>query len=361
VYILTSWPINIDIKNELSNRGFDQIFSTDNRNAVLTFESYKTSETLLDEIYNKPFLRVILQLISSKSIHEPNTFPMNKEDIRTLFSKYKEKLKLDVIGCPDKKLICHHCRHRTVIIPYNIYFNQKPHNSIRCPVCHMDNDPSLCEEEDDWSFFEEKYFSKFITPFIAILEDNKIISTYLLGTCFRCHRSNKEPIKEFPKVKLNPYSNPTLMAYIKNFHCKECGHFYDFEKMIDFEPKQKEFWIKKGGAWFEWYVKNLIKISNPSSPIEQGIQIKNGETLEIDVILLKNNRLITIQCKATNPDKLKFEQVADVIKLLPFSDEIYLITTALISENDKKSLLKHCGDKLKIISGKDIESCVIEI
>lgn len=348
-------------------RGFNQIFTTDNRDSVITFESFKTSENIFKEIYNKPFLRVILQLIcneANKAIreHKSDIFPINKEDIRLLLTtKYKEKLKSDVIGCPDKKLICHHCLHKTVILPYNIYFNQKPSHPIRCPDCHMDNDPNRCEEEDDWSFFEEKYFSKFIAPFIVILEKNKIISTYLLGTCLGCQESNKEPLRELSKIEFNSYLKGELKNYISNFYCKMCNRFYDFEQMIEFEEKQKDFWVKKGGTWFEWYVKNLIKINNPDIPIEQGIQLKNDDILEIDVILHKNNKLITIQCKATNPDPLKFGQVSDVIKLKPFSDEIYLVTTAPVSENAKREILNICEGKLKIISGKNVESEVIRI
>ena len=86
---LTSRPINIDIENELKRRGFNRIVPADNRASVHNFESFASSKSLFEEIYNKPFLRIILQLIINKANkafreHKPDIFPMNKEDIRLL-------------------------------------------------------------------------------------------------------------------------------------------------------------------------------------------------------------------------------------------------------------------------------------
>jgi hypothetical protein len=112
-------------------------------------------------------------------------------------------------------------------------------------------------------------------------------------------------------------------------------------------------------VWLEWYVKNIVREHFPNSPVEQGLVVRNGEVVEVDTMLLDAGRLISFECKALSIRKnANFNEVSDALKPLDFSDEVLLITTATLKENDKRILLKRGDGKLKVVEAYDIENLV---
>jgi hypothetical protein len=119
------------------------------------------------------------------------------------------------------------------------------------------------------------------------------------------------------------------------------------------------FWAKSDGVWFEWYVKSIVRKDLPDCPVEQGLLVSNKEAVEVDVLLLKDGKVISFECKAISPRKsANFNEVSDVLKPLDFSDLVLLVTTTALKENDKRLLLKRGNEKLRIVEGPDIENVV---
>jgi hypothetical protein len=130
-------------------------------------------------------------------------------------------------------------------------------------------------------------------------------------------------------------------------------------EMYSMQEPILSFWAKGNGVWLEWYVKNVIKKHLPDCPIEQGLIVENKEVVQVDVVLLRNKRIISLECKALSPRKsASFSEVSDALKPLSFSDEVFLVTTTVLRENDKGILLRQGAGKLKAIEGPFIEKMV---
>lgn len=137
----------------------------------------------------------------------------------------------------------------------------------------------------------------------------------------------------------------------------QCGRFFDLTEIYSMSDPILSFWAKGNGAWLEWYVKNVIRKNLPNCSIEQGLVIKNKEIVQVDVVMLNNGRIVSFECKALSPRKsASFSDVSDALKLLDFSDEVFLVTTTTLKENDKKMLLKRGAQKLKVVEGPQIEN-----
>jgi len=105
----------------------------------------------------------------------------------------------------------------------------------------------------------------------------------------------------------------------------------------------------------EWYLKHIILQKHKH--FEQGIIVDMKEgCVEIDGLLLKNNSIVSFGCKAKKPkEKASFNDVANVLKLLDFSDRVYPVVTTRIKPNDRNRLMNMGKDKLHLIEGQDIE------
>lgn len=336
--------VNKEILNELVQKGFTRVKTSNTRKIVTRFEENPHSKQIFDAIYGKPFLRTVLQLLLQE------TLPITRDQVREVLKSSKDRLKLSLNESPDKNVLCRNCSE--IIHRYNTYEENKPSWKMKCPKCNAPNDLSKCREEDDWSF---PVIS--ITSYLDQLVKTGMLASTVLGNCTRCMKSGS--FKQVPFKNLDTLSEQELKRYAKKFYCGQCGRFYDLMEIYSMQEPILSFWAKGNGVWLEWYVKNVIKKHLPDCPIEQGLVVKNKEVIQVDVVLLKDRRIISFECKALSPRKTaSFSEVSDALKPLDFSDEVFLVTTTVLKENDKKILLRQGAGKLKVVEGPDIEKIV---
>jgi len=350
---LKNYPINPIIASELKRRGIKKIESTSGRNVVLDFERNDPGDTIFDLIYSNPVYRLLIQFITLGATRDPSFLPINIDELQIIFNQYNTHIKNSLITCPERNIRCHRCSE--VISYYDTFLVKPSLDMTYCPNCRKRIVIDQCREEDNWDFLDEPYFQRFITPFLRNLVDYGILNKLTFGNCLNCHFSDKDPIFEVNPKDLTGWSQSELIEYISKFYCPNCGDFFDFIEVYDFSDVQKDYWIKNGGHWFEWYVKKMIQLSYRDLPIEQGIKVIGNETNEIDVIAFFKGKIVSFQCKVINPRNISFNKVADVLNLLDFSDKAVLITTSPLSPNDEKRLLKRGEGKVAIISAKYIE------
>jgi len=136
-----------------------------------------------------------------------------------------------------------------------------------------------------------------------------------------------------------------------SLRCPACKEFNMTN--IVFTPAGSLFDLLKDhqGYWLEWFVFNQLKKHNP----EQGILVSKGKkSAELDVAFVRNNQLVAVECKDTDPTsairKLAFAK--------GFVDKYVLVTTSLTFNNDVvDSALEIFGeDRVQLINSYDLEN-----
>lgn len=357
--LLVKNPINPDIIAALNSKGFNEIVPTGDRTVVHNFEKECDSNRIFYEIYNKPIYRLFFQFLSIAVGQKLTRLPLNIDGIRICFEKQKEQIKQNLIKCPERNILCNHCNE--IISFYDTYTGKKPSDLKYCPSCRSKIDLEKCKEKDNWNIIDLEYFQMFFTPYLRNLVNLGVLRREVFGNCYNCQINSKDKVIDAKIDRLPNISKNALINYIKSLHCPECKTIYNFTEFYDFNEKQRKFWIDSGGIWFEWYIKKMLESNNQGAPIEQGIKVIDEETTNVDVIILKNKKIISFECKAINPKRITFNKVANVLNLLDFSDAVYLVSTSPLSENDKKRLIKRGEDKLSIISSQAIERDISNI
>ena len=336
--------IGNDIIQELARRGFKKVKTSHTRNLVQAFESDPRSETIFEILSSKPILRFLTHLLYDSWISDSHAY--TKDEIHNLLRKYEQSAIRALGKSPDRNMLCQKCS--AVINCYNIYEQKRPSWTMKCPKCHFSNSLSRCPDEDDWFPFES------VTTYLDELTASNIINSRNLATCTRCSESDYFRPLSIEEVK--SYDKEKLSKYVQTLYCKTCSRPYDLQETYSPEDYAMSLWSKDRGVWLEWYVKNIVKQAYPSTTIEQGLIIEDDGTVQIDTLLLENSRLTAFECKAIHPRKqARFNEVSDVLKLLDFSDEVFLVITTKMKENERKLLQRQGGQKLRLVESPEIE------
>lgn len=333
--------INSAIKESLTRRGFSSIKSSNTRKIVLEFEKNENSISTFEMMYNKPILRVLIHLLRDDMLNGALT-------TQQAFNLIGRRSFKDALSeSPIKNIYCKGCNE--VIYSYRIYEERKPTGKITCPACHRVNTQDEWIEKDDWTWSLED--SK---HYLEQLSESGFFSSKCLETCPSCMDSRTLDL--LPPERIPSISKTDLQKYVLRFYCERCMGFYDITKAYFIQEDMRRLWIENG-TWLEWYLKRIIKKHLPDANVEQGLLLQNDKiSFQVDLILLEDEKLIFFQCKAKEPArKVSFNEVADVLKWLPFSDEIFLVTTGKVGKNVKKTLYDIAEKKLQIVESPDIE------
>lgn len=225
---------------------------------------------------------------------------------------------------PIKKAVCVNCNNE-------IYLFAKYESApeIRCPKCGR----KKCTIQDDWSLSIDMY--PIVVHYLDILEKGGIVSKTYEKYCPLC--ISYEPLK----VKDREMS------------CKKCGNRYEIKWV--YTPPEEIYNIWEGGVWLEWYVKKLLINSGLEALQGRKIKGENYHEIEVDCILAKSNKIISIECRSKSFDKA-YDEEPDIIKSFPFSDYVIFVTTTKIGEGTKLRYKKISPKCKKIfVEGKDIE------
>lgn len=325
-------------------RGFKKVKSSHTRKLVQAFESEPRSQTIFEVLSRKPILRVLTHLLYDSWIIDSHAY--TKDEIHNFLRKYEQSAIRALGKSPDRNLLCQKCSE--VINCYNVYEQKKPSWTMKCPKCHFSNLLSRCLDEDDWFPFES------VTSYLDELTASGIIKLRNLATCTRCSKSDY--FKPLSMEELKLYDKEKLLKYVQTLYCKNCGRPYDLQETYSPEDHVLALWSKDRGVWLEWYVKNIVKQAYPNTPIEQGLIVEDDGAVQIDTLLLEDGRLTAFECKAIHPRKrARFNEVSDVLKLLDFSDEVFLVITTKMNKNEKKLLQRQGGRKLSLVESLDVE------
>lgn len=338
---MASQPVDKQITNQLAKEGFKSVSFSNTRKSVQKFEQNKYAQLIFQTIRSKSFLRVLMHLITQEKL------PVTKDQIQQILEENKERLEKVLKSSLDRNLLCRSCSE--VIQRYNIYDEGKPSGRMKCPKCNSPNELNQCKEDDDWSFPKIS-----VASYLDNLVESRMLTSKVMGNCTRCMRF--EIFEQIPFEDIDSLTKQGLGNYVKKIYCKHCGRFYDLTEIYNLEDFLVPLW-NRDGIWLEWYVTKIIKEHFPRSPIEQGLVVKDGEVLEVDVMLLNGGKLVSFECKALSIRKnASFNEVSDALKPIDFSDEVFLVTTTTLKENDRKILLKRGEGKLKIVEGSEIEN-----
>ncbi len=248
---------------------------------------------------------------------------------------------------PDKNILCNRCSE--VIYRYNIDFDDKLNTVIKCQKCNAPNNLNSCKEENDWSFPS-------LSSYLEHMAKIGILIPSILGSCpHYCTSVNIIPY-DFKQVSTKKCSD--LRKFVSNLYCDKCGSFLELGNIYDVSDSIHSIWIREN-IWMEWYIKNIIKMNLNTDLVEQGLTISNHGSTQTDVLLLKNDKIISYECKNIGLTKnINFEEVSDVLNYLDFSDEVFLVIPTKLTENDKIRLLNRGNNKLKIIECLDVDQLV---
>jgi ribosomal protein S27E len=306
----------------LKKKGYKLRGSSDTGKTVKKFEKQTISKELFDILMSNQIFRVI------------GFFLFRKEIISTdeLMTKIKNSNLQYTIKEPIlKKAVCPRCKEEIVFLS----IDKTP--NVRCQKCGRE----INKIEDEWRLKENEVFlRRAIFKYLNLLKDKNIISKSLDLYCPLCFKESKY----FEETKIRN----------KDLKCENCGSVKEV-KWIYTPPEEISHFWSKNGIWLEWYVKNIL--SSKGFSVFQGIKVidnKNKET-EIDCLLVRSGKIITISCKAVSFDNTYNEEV-DILKFLPFSDYIILVTTTKISDSLKSRYVKVSPKCKKIfVDGYDIE------
>jgi Holliday junction resolvase len=344
---LKSIDIEPEVKNELVKRGFRSVRSSNSRRVVLDFEQTKKAVSIFSAIYGKPIMRVLIHLLYEE-------MPLTLDEANQILSR-TDPLKESLSESPDKNIFCTSCG--AIIYTYNTYEEKKPRRKMKCPNCYVENVLNECPEKDNWILPRQ-----IIKHYLDQLSSCHFCFSRPIGVCFNCMDGRaRAEIELAPLKKVTSLSKVDLRKNLSQLFCRRCGRLYDITEAYFIDEDARRIW-QSNGIWLEWYVKNILKNHLRDAHLEQGLILVNNErSVDVDVILARDGKIVSFECKAKKPGKkASFEEVSDVLKLLAFSDQVFLVTTGRVTENDRKHLLSIGGSKLSIVESPDLEGISVE-
>lgn len=337
------------VNETLYEKGIISLQRSDTNKKINGFEKqFENVSGLHTEIYNQPFLRFLLQTISKEG--EYMTFD-------EIYQHFKFVVEKNFIGktlnnSPFKQIICKNCKEPIYRFESN-RISSLP-QSLSCQNCKS---PNYCDSfifMDDWEIgvSELEYYLDKLCQINAIHQGYQ-------AYCNKCIEIN--PLMAYDISNIGKMKKQELIDFIESLYCPRCEELGNVQKVYTFNEELFGLW--ESGNWLEWFVYRLLLESKIKfSYIDHGVILRkeNKQEVEVDVLLLINDRVISIECKDVKVDKTaKKEEVDDILKLIDFSDVVVFVTTSNIESKTKKHLESTSKELKKpfiFIEGKDIES-----
>jgi transcription elongation factor Elf1 len=277
-------------------------------------------------LYENPFLRLIFQYF----LAEPKIL-----DIPTILTEFRE----------NREII------EEVLSELPLYVDV-------CPICNSD------------SFIKKSVYRKEIYY------------------CKSCKQQFESPIKKQSLSELGPFDmyrflmelvNAGILTYgyqlicyrcgkmessykyedVRNVLCPQCGDVRELTHIFSLVNPPKDI-RNLDSVWLEWYVYKLVKdkCQNFIMAVLPTCEVTSGDfRTEVDLlVLMKNGRLLSLDCKAKHFRKTLSKDDIDpnVLNWNKFSDAVGFVTTSKIS----KQCIQFWKDKLKnpvFVDGSNLE------
>lgn len=313
-----------------------KIINSNTKKMVDEYEKNPNSEVIFRLFKDKPYMRIFFQIIKE-------TLEKKMLDKEQLYNELSCNLKEILPNPIFKDILCKDCNH--LVKSYNPYIQKKSRGVIKCPNCKRDIELKKCREENDWKI-PIMEFNNILEQFYQI----HFLDKHFTGFCESC---SVEHTIETPFLQdLEKINQSQLKNIVKNLYCQNCKQIISTKILYSINKEFKtEFWTS--GTWFEWYIKKIIE--NKKMYVKQGTILQsNGNSVNIDVLFVKNKKIYGIECKAINPKKIVDQSdVVDATNYIEFFNKSYLALTGNIKHNDEEHL-KH--KHVITIEGRKIEN-----
>jgi len=276
--------------------------------------------------YEKPFLRLIFQHFLSES---------NISDVPTILAEFRGNQKIieEILAeIPLYVDVCPSC-DSTNFIRKSVHGNE----IYYCKSCEQQFESPIKKQ----SLSELGSFDMY--RFLMELVDAGILAYGYQLMCYRCGK-----VETFYRYE-----------YIKNILCQQCNDVRELTHIFSLVYPPRDI-RNLDSVWLEWYVYKLVKekCQNSLTAVLPTHEVIGDDfKTEVDlIVLMKNGRLLSLDCKAKHFRKTLGKDDVDpnILSWNDFSDIVGIITTSKISDQ----CIQFWKDKLKnpvFVDGSNLE------
>ena len=293
----------------------------------------KVATKLFSFLLENLMSRYLFNLMLRKS---PNieSWPLNDEDLseRNLKKYTFEQSFIRLYKCFD----CQHLLKRI----YAPELSSIPIDErLECPTCGL---KKLAHPTDYESTF--RIIRKDLTNFNEKLRDIGILHSKEYALCSKCD------------VELGAKDE------LSGLTTCQCGGELGYKKRDEFKDDFLKLCKSETGLWFEWFVYEIAK--HIYENVECGLTLSyeddewNDKEKEVDIIALKDDKLILIECKnylGHTPPR-DYETIIDIA---PFFDEVYVVNFYKPHKDVIKKMIKP-DSNIKVLNGNDIDDVFLD-
>jgi DNA-directed RNA polymerase subunit RPC12/RpoP len=262
------------------------------------------------------------------------SWPLNDEDLS------EKNLKKYTFGQSFIRLYkCFDCQHLLKRI-YAPELSSIPIDEIlECPKCGL---KKLANPTDYESTFQ--IIRKDLTNFNEKLRDIGILHSKEYALCSKCD------------VELGAKDE------LSGLTTCQCGGEIGYKKRDEFKDDFLKSCKSETGLWFEWFVYEIAK--HIYKNVECGLTLsyedneRNDKEKEVDIVALKDDKLILIECKnylGHTPPR----EYNTIINIAPFFDEVYVVNFYEPHKDVSKKIIKP-DSNIKVLNGNDIDDVFLD-
>ncbi|HPD75600.1 MAG TPA: hypothetical protein PKZ65_06035 [Methanoregulaceae archaeon] len=305
-------------------------YTTKKSNTYETIEAFhktKISKNLFDFLQIHPSFRVLFRAIikTGEQAVDPDL----------IYSKM-----IDQFGKLDTSIIysvgCNTCKKD--IYSLNVAeknFRISVNDTLHCASCRR----TIYNKSIQFHPVYEISKSDLIRYLNAISEKSGLFLSNIALSCIHCENTFNS-IEDISNVDLK---------------CPTCGNTRYVIPIYFLEDEINKLIVNKHGYWFEWYIWRKLEKFNP----EHSLLLAKGKSkFDVDVCLLRENRIIAIECKDTSQIDDIFKNVRCINETI---DKYILIATENVNQDKLDNLEKQLTCDFTYIEPKKIENVENEI
>ena len=294
----------------LKQRGYSYK-NGDSSKKIINFDKSKISQSLFEFLQLHPACRSLFNvMIKADDLTVESILPKLNEMFEQLNTSFLFSAK------------CKNCGQILTVPNISEYnFNFPPEFEMNCPKCHKKVKVTKEIYEPIFSISKNDLY-KVLHQITLKFEFLYVESVY---ECIWCDNSFNV-ITDVKKIELE---------------CPACHHEREITHVFLFDKKIQTLVKDKQGYWLEWYIWKQLRSINAECGLNLAELKVPSNNCEVDVCLLKEGKLVIIECKDSNDFRKTIENL-DLFEQI--TDKYYLICTKKVQDRQLKpfkTLLKH--------------------
>lgn len=275
--------------------------------------------------------RYLFNLILRKS---PNfeSWPLNDKNLNEIKKFSFNQSFIKIYKCVE----CNYCLKR--IYAPELWSIPKD-EVIECPKCGLEK---LVQPKDYISTY--KLIRKDLNKFSEKLRDIKVLNAKKYAVCTECNVELGE------KSELGDLTN-----------CQLCRGEIEYITRDEFTEKFLKLCRSEIGLWFEWFVYEIAR--NIYGNVEHGLVLTYSgddgkiKEKEVDIVAIKDDKLILIECKNYLGHTPKNEYVK-IVEISDIFDEIYVVNFFKPDPKVKRIISDH--QNIQVLDGNQIDEVFLD-